>query len=696
MSLNRQPRTKKTCQHCQFSFASQQQHYVLSPNCDPALPKSASGSTVITESVFYVTQTPDDLGGVITAASLESSHTRVVDDELNDDDLMELFLSECNHPSSPTLLQAASTTAIPPIPRQPPPTPAGQEQQHNVPVHLTPVLATPSLDTGEAYLLPPQYDKGRFCFTNQDRAMMRLYNLGDQAGAPRFLVDQILSQVKHEMNRNQFDPRHASITKRDAFMARMHRKFPSPPPERIQVQLESFPEPVTVYRFDVIEQLKQHLIRFDLYGDLNKLNVHPDHRWDQSILPPSTHMREVTDGSWYKKAVSKYIGGQSTHLPPSDLEDTLSTEDQYASFVITLEQYQDSTGTDNKESYSLEPVVMSTGLLKAEFNANPSSRFIIGYIPSLSNHKSSAAQTKKASSLAGFGGSVRDYHKCLSIILEPLVKAQIERPLMDVRLGNQIRRVRTKLLLGTVLGDGKSNDMLCGRVGSFTNTLRLSRATFTPSYLASETNNTFHWIHSNVIERVTRAAMFDSESAERSQWNHHLHDLTTEKIRKQHKTAAKRRARMSTEILKKALGSHAVKNAFFYLEFASDYGIFGHTLADVMHLLEEGLMKYLLSVFLDNLSSTVLANLDKYVAKLLGAKANRSFGRREYPRVNFTRGYSKLTLLSSEERVGELLALVLVMHTDRGRLILEERFADDRRKKSCDLFSSQARNTGRQ
>jgi hypothetical protein len=43
---------------------------------------------------------------------------------------------------------------------------------------------------------------------------------------------------------------------------------------------------------------------------------------------------------------------------------------------------------------------------------------------------------------SGFGSSVFDYHKCLSILLEPIAKAQTEHPLLDVLLGDQIKRVR--------------------------------------------------------------------------------------------------------------------------------------------------------------------------------------------------------------------------------------------------------------
>jgi hypothetical protein len=81
--------------------------------------------------------------------------------------------------------------------------------------------------------------------------------------------------------------------------------------------------------------------------------------------------------------------------------------------------------------------------------------------------------------------------------------------------------------------------------------------------------------------------------------------------------------------------------------------------------------------------------LDKYVTELLGSDTNRCFGSRRFPQVNFTRGYSTLTLLGSEERVGQLLTLSLVLHTDRGQEILGGRFSpgfDIRRKEWASRF----------
>jgi hypothetical protein len=75
-------------------------------------------------------------------------------------------------------------------------------------------------------------------------------------------------------------------------------------------------------------------------------------------------MREVTDGSRYKQAISRYTKGE-TGLPPSDLNlgAGSNVEDPHQPFLISLEQYQDSTGTDNKESSCLEPLVLTTSYM---------------------------------------------------------------------------------------------------------------------------------------------------------------------------------------------------------------------------------------------------------------------------------------------------------------------------------------------
>jgi hypothetical protein len=148
-------------------------------------------------------------------------------------------------------------------------------------------------------------------------------------------------------------------------------------------------------------------------------------------------MREITDGTWHRRAISRHVAGVDAKPVPDDLSDLLDHEEPQMDplcrkFVVTLEEYKDSTGSDTKEACSLEPVLASTGLLDSSFNGDPTSRFILGYIPNLSNQKSSASQSRRSGTQKGHGSSVRDYHKCLSIILQPVAEAQQSPPLLDM------------------------------------------------------------------------------------------------------------------------------------------------------------------------------------------------------------------------------------------------------------------------
>ena len=80
-------------------------------------------------------------------------------------------------------------------------------------------------------------------------------------------------------------------------------------------------------------------------------------------------MREVTDTPWFKDNVAEVnetvglpfdlegLGSQGPPEPPG-----------YISLLFPAEQYQNSTGNNQKESSSLELVMIGSGLLLSEFN----------------------------------------------------------------------------------------------------------------------------------------------------------------------------------------------------------------------------------------------------------------------------------------------------------------------------------------
>ncbi len=61
------------------------------------------------------------------------------------------------------------------------------------------------------------------------------------------------------------------------------------------------------------------------------------------------------------------------------------------------------------------------------------------------------------------------------------------------------------------------------------------------------------------------------------------------------------------------------------------------------------------------------------VEYLFSQSNNRSTQRADYPRISFSVGYSSLTQLSADEKVGKLFALAIIGETEVGRKILSDR-----------------------
>ena len=83
--------------------------------------------------------------------------------------------------------------------------------------------------------------------------------------------------------------------------------------------------------------------------------------------------------------------------------------------------------------------------------------------------------------------------------------------------------------------------------------------------------------------------------------------------------------------------------------------------------------------------------LDSIVESLFPKKSNRSSQRADYPRISFSGGYSSLTQLSTDEKVGKLFALAIIAETPVGREVLRQRCDpnfDLRRKERAGRFKA--------
>ena len=127
------------------------------------------------------------------------------------------------------------------------------------------------------------------------------------------------------------------------------------------------------------------------------------------------------------------------------------------------------------------------------------------------------------------------------------------------------------------------------------------------------------------------------------------------------------------DILKKVFKNHPVTNGFSGMDLGcSTNGLLDKLLIDCMHAYDHGLIKHFNYLFLSPMPDSMRDALDILASKILTTKSGISA---RYPRMTQCGGFSSYnTMLSSDENVGQLLGLFVLLHTTKGRKIMEARF----------------------
>jgi hypothetical protein len=95
----------------------------------------------------------------------------VIDEFVNDDDLLEEFIADCSIPSVNTRSRrrsASISSTVTPTQADEPPITQESDQAGAEAVDQD------GLQSGEAFIVPSDFNSGRFCFANNDCAMMRI------------------------------------------------------------------------------------------------------------------------------------------------------------------------------------------------------------------------------------------------------------------------------------------------------------------------------------------------------------------------------------------------------------------------------------------------------------------------------------------------------------------------------------------
>ena len=136
----------------------------------------------------------------------------------------------------------------------------------------------------------------------------------------------------------------------------------------------------------------------------------------------------------------------------------------------------------------------------------------------------------------------------------------------------------------------------------------------------------------------------------------------------------KLRQDICTDVARYVFFTKLADNPFHRLKTGLTTGISRSTTADVLHSLKSGVVRYVLDIIIGNLTDSEFSELDLYVERLLSQGINGSSHCETLPRVSFRKGYSKLTELSADERMGQLFVLSFVLSTKKSREILKPLF----------------------
>jgi hypothetical protein len=118
----------------------------------------------------------------------------------------------------------------------------------------------------------------------------------------------------------------------------------------------------------------------------------------------------------------------------------------------------------------------------------------------------------------------------------------------------------------------------------------------------------------------------------------------------------------------KAISQRPYYNCLYDIDCGKDpYGVFSMIHTEALHALETGLIQRMVEVLFEDLKSdTLRAELDIMVKKLTSHPTQHGY--KNFPRLRWTDGVSKLTMLTGDQRVGKMFAILLVALTREGEI----------------------------
>jgi hypothetical protein len=490
--------------------------------------------------------------------------------------------------------------------------------------------------------------------------MAKLLSLFSSTGCRLSLFDEVLSHIKKDVKLGHLDLE--KVSTRKTFLSHLRLKFPDIAITFTNVHFPHKkghpPRKFTVFVFDLLTQLQDLLNDFTVYGNVNKLNVNTDQKnWFHPKVCKNLgdQYSEVMNSPWYQRTVKK--------MGLNPLEDLL----------MPCALYHDFTGVDVYHKHSLGPWMIALLLPKTDVRKKSSSWRHMFMIPDAGKGGKGLSSEEKN----------RLYHKGLRIGLEQLVYLQLNPPTMDVRVGGFKKRMRVHFVISLILGDQESSDKICARMPSHMNAVRLHRGCLTSALHSSDASHSCTWVDPNHIKRFVKSIIVGENmilghdknlnpSCVPSQSWSYVRDLSKDlgygKTKMQDCLSfLKNKVKIARALLYKMYASYPVQNVFWSVDFGDNpFGVYRATVDDAMYFDELGKITYIAESFLQPFSDTDSDKLDSLVEKVLSKSTLHYSARYHQPRLNYHRGFSRLTLLTASEHVGVLFACYVILHTSEG------------------------------
>ena len=302
----------------------------------------------------------------------------------------------------------------------------------------------------------------------------------------------------------------------------------------------------------------------------------------------------------------------------------------------------DATGVTVNQRLSLLPVILSFCVIRKELRFKKKYTRILGYIPTQSGMK--VNEMLITNSRTGTRGiNCRNFHRMLKPIIDSLTHAQNELKTSPVwlRIGKARMKKTVHFFPAFFIGDAKQQDLLACRYATYQNAKRISRFCMTCFDDADKSDHLCVPITKSHVQCLVNSLPDD-------RYTGHSPGITGER----YKSHADLQNRL------KELNTHNCVNSLWELDDG------GNPLLplphDTMHLFS-GIFQKMMEVLFDNCSIKAKMFLDNCAEDMIHNVASSE--KDCFPRIKMSKGLTHLSLMTSDEWSGLLLACIVIMKT---------------------------------